>query len=543
MKKTYRYVLPFIASLLICGCTAEKSGESASSAETSPAQQISTEAPTEEPTEEPTYDVGTDIAVISIETKNQAEGVLDFVTKPVAEHVAKSIASWTPGYKMPPAPYYEECRITVTDKDDTVTLDGADAMVKVRGNWTTTYDKKPLRIKFTERQNLLGLNDGAQTKNWVLLAQYKDGSMLRDKTALAIADELLAEDGLYASDAEFAEVEINGKYWGVYLLAEMQQINENRISITEAEKGYTGTDIGYFMEFDGYYTNEEELQSFRVDYAENAPLTPFDGEGGNGKSVTCLPVGSRDEKSDVGITIKSDIYSQEQHDFIESYVNNVYRIMYYSAYKDTAYVFSEDYTEITETTEITPQEAVERAVNVESLADMYILNEIACDADIYWSSFFMDADFGEGGDRRLTFEAPWDFDSAFGNKPRCTDGTGFYAANIVPDVNDVYETINPWLAVLMYEEWFTDIIRENWTQAYDSGAFERVYSMIEEDTAMYSEAFTRNYSKWNNIVNNSSFRGELSKGASHCRTHAEASEYLLGWLETRIEFLNGYWHS
>ena len=164
---------------------------------------------------------------------------MDFVTKPVTTHVANSIASWTPNYVMPPAPYYEDCTVSVTyDANSEPLLDSVPAQVKVRGNWTTSYDKKPLRIKFTEKQNLLGLNDGAEMKNWVLTAEYKDGSLLRNKTALSIAREILAEDGLYGTDACFVEVVINDQYWGVYLLAEYQQINENRVAITEAEKDY-----------------------------------------------------------------------------------------------------------------------------------------------------------------------------------------------------------------------------------------------------------------------------------------------------------------
>ena len=127
-----------------------------------------------------------------------------------------------------------------------------------------------------EKQSLPGMNDGASFKNWVLLAEYKDASMLRNKSALEIAGEILDKDGLYASDAEFVEVNINDEYWGVYLLAEMQQINENRINITEVEKDYQGTDMGYLLEFDGNYLNEEPLQQFYVDYHDNAPLTPFD---------------------------------------------------------------------------------------------------------------------------------------------------------------------------------------------------------------------------------------------------------------------------
>ena len=147
------------------------------------------------------------------------------------------------------------------------------------------------------------------------------------------------------------------------------------------------------------------------------------------------------------------------------------------------------------------------------------------------------------GEKKLIFEAPWDFDSAMGNKDRCADSKGLYAANIVPDVNGNYETINPWLAVRMYEDWYTDIIRENWTEVYDSGALTDICNMIKSDTEEYSEAFTRNYKRWNNIIKNDSFVAELSKKAKKCRTHSEASEYLYDWLTKRIEYLNEHWHN
>lgn len=538
MKKR-NWIIPIIA---LCSVFWSCSADTPSAPAETPSQSSAAENST--PAEEQESDTGKGVALISIETKNKADNVMDFVEKPVAPHVAADIATWTPNYEMPPAPYYEDCLVTVKDKNDNITIENADAKVKVRGNWTTTYDKKPLRIKFVEKRNMLGLNDGAEMKNWVLLAEYKDGSMLRDKAALEIARGLLEEDGLYASDAEFAEVEINGEYWGMYLLAELQQINPNRVNITEpATVDYAGTDIGYFLEFDGYFDDEPELQMFHVDYADNAPLVPFDGEGGSGREMTCLPEGRGDYRNDIGVTIKNDIISQEQHDFISSFVNNTYKIMYEAAYNDAAYVFSEDYSEIVPTSDITPFEAVDKVVNLESLADMYIISEITCDADIYWSSFFMTADFGETGDKKLTFTAPWDFDSAMGNKDRCADSTGLYAANIVPDVNGEYETINPWLAVLMYEEWFTDIIRENWTEAYNSGIFTSACDMIKADTAEYTAAFNRNYTRWNNILKNDAFKMELSKKAKKCRSHSDCSEYLCDWLTKRIDYLNGYWNN
>ncbi|MGN1090090.1 MAG: CotH kinase family protein, partial [Huintestinicola sp.] len=405
------------------------------------------------------------------------------------------------------------------------------------------YDKKPLRINFEEKQNILGLNEGQAYKNWVLLAEYKDASMLRNKSALEMSREILGEDGLYASDAAFVEVNINNEYFGVYLLTELQQVNEGRIEITDVPKDSKNTDIGYLLEFDGNFFYEDPLNQFHVDYHNNAALKPFDGNDGSGKTMRCLPLTRSDRKKDVGFTIKSDINSQEQHDFIASYVNNVYFIMYEAAYYDKAYVFTEDYSDILETDEISPREAVERVVDVQSLADMYLISELTCDADLYWSSFFMTADFGEGGSRRLTFQAPWDFDSAMGNKSRCPDGTGFYAANIMPDVNgDTYETINPWLAVLSYEDWYQEIIREKWTKVYDRGVFEKTCEMIRTDSSKYREAFLRNTERWGISTNDSAVTGELSDRALSCKTQSDAADFLEEWLRNRAAFMNEYWH-
>ena len=545
MKHSSKYLSMALAAVLLTGCSAPAVQNSSQSAETpADVQTDATEAIAEEATEKerPQVEQKT-LPVLSITTKSTDPDVMKFVTEPVAEHVAEAIASWTPGYKIPVAPYYEECTVTLTDADGTSLLADADAQVKVRGNWTTVYEKKPLRIKFTDKTNMLGLCDGADQRNWLLLAEYKDGSMLRNKAAFSAAKEILGADGLYSTDSEFVTVEINGEYYGVYLLTDMQQVSSHRVDITEPEPEYTGTDIGYFLEFDGYFYNEDELHGFHVDYADNAALIPYDGNDGTGNKIKCLPSSIIDPKDDVGFTIKSQINSQEQHDFIENFVNNTYRIMYEAAYNDKAFVFDDDYSSISETSDITPQEAVEKVVNVDSLADTYIISDLTCDADIYWSSFYMDVDFGENGDRKLTFEAPWDFDSSMGNKDRCINGAGFYACSIVPDVNgNVYKTCNPWLVVLAYEDWYQDIIKEKWTRAYDGGVFDRAIELVENDSAALQDEFTKNYDKWDNIKHNEDFVNELSEPAAACKTEQEAADFLADWLRKRVDWLNTKWH-
>lgn len=481
------------------------------------------------------------LPLLSIQTKSQDENVMDFVTKPVAKHVAESMALLEPSYATTPEPYYEDCYVKLSTKDGSSNLDPRAAQVKVRGNWTTNYPKKPLRIKFAQKTNLLGLNDGAEFKNWVLLAEYKDGSMLRNKATLYAARQILAEDGFYAADSQLVNVEINGKYMGVYLLTEQQQAAENRVNINTPKKDYTGTDTGYFLEFDGYFENEEEIQSFPLDLDNNALLKPYDGNDGSGRTIKCLSAGGTIKKP-LGVTIKSDINSQEQHDFIENFVNNTYKIMYEAAYNDKAFVFDDEYQNISETKSITPKQAVENVVDVQSLVDMYIVSELACDADVAWSSFYMDADFSADGSKKLRFEAPWDFDSSMGNRPRCTDGYGYYASNIVPDPDMGKDSINPWLAVLAYEDWYRDMIKDTWTRAYDSGIFEQTCKMIQDDSENHQADFKENYKKWNNIIMNQQFAFELSDEALDCLNEKDAADYLLKWLQSRIEFLNSEWH-
>lgn len=487
--------------------------------------------------------VGKTMPVVAIQTKSTASDVMKFVNDTQARHVSEQEQTWTDNYVFPPEPYYEDCLITVLDKGNKKTVKNAEAKVKVRGNWTTNYPKKSLRVKFSEKTSMLGLNDGNAYKNWVLIAGYKDGSLLRDKTAFKIADAILSEDGLYVSDSKLVSVFINGEYRGIYLLAEYQQINEGRIEINEVEKDYKGTDIGYFMELDGYAYAEDELNQFYINYNDNRALKPYDGNNGSGRTMKYLPEQGED-KDYIGFTIKSDIYSKDQKEFIRNFVENTYKIMYEAAYNNAAYVFDKDYKYITKTTSITPKEAVEKVVNVNSLADMYLISELTCDADLYYSSFFMTADFSKSGDKKLTFQAPWDFDSSMGTKNRCIDGNGYYAANIIPDVNGLtdnggrFETINPWLAVLSYQDWFMNIVKSKWQKVVADGVIDDAIKTITNDTKKLKKEFNRNYTKWNNIVDNWRIYNELSDNVRKCKTQADAANWLKTWLKSRVKFMN-----
>jgi len=437
----------------------------------------------------------------------EGQGPMDFVTVPNRDN------KWD----------YTECKVTVKDGDET-TIDAKTAGVKVRGNYTTYYDKKPLRIKFDKKQSMLGLNNDTAYKNWLLTAEYKDWSISRNGTAFYLA-HLMSDD--YASDFRLVNVYINGTYWGVYLLCEQQEVKEGRIDIAEPQKleddtYYTGTDIGYFLEFDGYYYEEDSLQQFTVKY--DGLVNP------NDKRIFT--------DFQKGFTIKSDIYSNEQHDFAQSYMQNVWNICYKAIIKHEYYSFNSAYTSIEiDNTLTNSYETINKIIDVDSLVNTYLLADIACDTDVSWSSFFMDVDFSETGSKKLKFEAPWDYDSSFGNTYGCISGEGAYASNINMDATHK-EAANPWYMLFYSEEWFRVLVKNKFNSMKDNGAFTKVIEFINTLATKYEADFVANYAKWGNCGHEEYTGNEQCDESAACKTQKESAEYLVKWLNKRIDGLD-----
>ena len=487
-------------------------------------------APVYEPVVVASEDMISQLPVIRINsTKNGGNN--DFVTLPVAKHVKQAQMSWFDFSNIDkPDPWYEECTISTEASDGAVLLDGAAAQVKVRGNWTTNYAKKSFRIKFDKKQTMLGLNNGGKYKNWVLLAGWKDASLLRDAVAFKMFSTMFPE--YYTSDSVLVDLYINNEYWGVYLLAEQQETKAGRIEVAEAEKNYTGTDIGYLIEFDSYYSTEDPLEQFVINY-QNAE--GYEGiKGYDGKQIK--------EQLQKGYTIKSDVYDEAQKLFIQNYMNNLWKICYAAAYKNKYYQFTKDY-ELEEyvpegkTADEKCQNCISKIIDLKSLADMYIFNEIICDPDIYLTSFFMDIDFSQSGDKLLRFEAPWDFDSTMGNKRHCANGQGMFAGVTSYDVN--YQsagTGNPWMFIFIRCGWFKQLVKDEWAsaKATDPAGTAEYLILSYEDCAA---SFENNRARWGNPSED----GELCEASSVVAATSQkaSADYLINWIRTRVSAVDG----
>lgn len=445
------------------------------------------------------------------------DGKYNFIKDPVRED------------KMADNIHYVNATVTVSDCDAQYVISDAEAQVKARGNWTLNYPKKPIRIKFAEKQGMLGLNEGQQYKNWNLLADWKDLSMSNNTAALYLAQNILGADGYYVSDFMNVEVYINGGYWGVYLLVEQQEINEGRTSVTEGEKDYTGTDIGYMFEYDAYYRDERNMPNgsgdptFEINYglfADGWGMPHPDPYQANGLH---------------GFTVKSDIYDDAQLEFLASYVQNAYDIITMAVYEDKHYAFNEDYTGIVPIEGKSMQDTVSQVVELQSVVDMYLLNEIVCNPDIAWSSFYLTLDMSENGSKKLIYEAPWDYDSCFGMRASTltTPGTetneGLY----------VSRTQNPWLRVFSEQEWFMELVAERWNQIKKAGVPDSTIDFIEQQKVMYEADYAENYRRWKERVWDGN--EEVVPELNTYQKQGDAADFLIRWLTGRFEYLDSQW--
>lgn len=478
-----------------------------------------------------------------------------FVTKPVSQtpRIHQNDENYAGSSDLP---WKELSKITVVDEYGDTVIKDAEANVNVRGNYTTTYEKKPLKINFAKKHNVLGLHNGEKFEKWVLLACWKDFSFLRDYTGLYLAK--LMSDKYYASDCKLVEVYINENYWGVYLLAEQQE--SKRMGITVAKEGDGVVNTGYLFEYDSYADCVNDWiksgkttilgKTIEQDYFIIDPYSPTNSnDGGHVKDYLGNDCGYG--KNVRGYSFKSK-YDDEKKSFIKNYMNNVVTICREALENNNFYKFTSDYKNIVlDTSVISSKDCIEKIIDVDSFVCAYILCELAADPDLDWSSFYMSVDFGPEGNKKLTFQAPWDFDSAFGHKLvnswdhvdfTKTGVKGLFAANRntskLAGGLEQRNLGNPWTVMLMQAPWMWKEVSDKW-QSISGNMKDAVTRKITEisDDPINVAAFARNYEKWSNLKDGN---GEVCPNASYpnVKNQKDAANFLIDWLDYRFNDLN-----
>ena len=151
-------------------------------------------------------------------------------------------------------------QITIYNADGTVDCDVTGG-VRLRGNTSQDYPKKPFAMKFNSKKSVLGM---PEHKRWVLLANWLDHSMIRNTVAFDIAHVIeyawtanaTIEPGIpwnvHGQNVELVFVENEtAHHVGNYYLCEQIKIDANRVNVQN----------GYLLELDN---NLDEPLSFET---------------------------------------------------------------------------------------------------------------------------------------------------------------------------------------------------------------------------------------------------------------------------------------
>mgnify|MGYP001252437770 CR=1 FL=1 len=117
----------------------------------------------------------------------------------------------------------------------------SDGKIRGRGNATWWLPKRPYRIKFDSKVSPFGF---PANKDWVLLAEYNDKSLLRLSYMCEVSKAVGAE---FTVNYKHVNLYLNGEYKGVYVLTDQVKVGENRVNV-ESD--------GFLLEEDLYYESE-----------------------------------------------------------------------------------------------------------------------------------------------------------------------------------------------------------------------------------------------------------------------------------------------
>ena len=323
-------------------------------------------------------------------------------------------------------------------------------------------------------------------KDWVLLADYFDKTLLRNITAFELSR--IAEMS-WTPTAISVEFYLNGKYQGVYALTEQVKVSEERFNIDLVKP----TDISgealtgdYFLELDFHF---DELFKFKTD-GQKLPIMFKDPE----KPTT------------------------EQFAYVKDFFNNAERVLYSDNFKHQ-------------------ENGYRKYIDVESFIDYYIVQELSknVDGNMRGSCYLALRQNGK-------IEQPlvWDFDLAFGNADYITweqgassyDWDGWY---IKPE--------SPWFDRFFEDPAFVAELKKRWNELKPE--LDQLPGFIKDNALMLDYAKIRNFGPkanggagWDiNLVewNTNRVRGSYDAELNYLVSFVEKR---IGWLHTNINNLN-----
>ncbi len=289
---------------------------------------------------------------------------------------------------------WEPGALYMTGLDGSLIYDGQLTQVRGRGNSTFTLRKKPYQIKLEKGTDLCSMG---KSKTWVLLADFRDNSLLRNKATFSLAQ---AVGIAYTPLSTTVDLYINNDYMGAYLLCEKVEIGKTRVDIADLSKATQALNDAPLDSYERFGRN-----GYKAGVSKGYAI-PNDPEDITGGYLLEMDYKMRYKNETSGfvtrqgqaVTIKEPkAASEKQVQYISSFFQGFEDAIRSSDGRDPA--TGKHYSEF---------------VDMDSLVKKYLLEEILKNRDANRSSlyFYKPAD----GESQMAFMGPpWDYDVILGN--------------------------------------------------------------------------------------------------------------------------------
>lgn len=370
--------------------------------------------------------------------------------------------------------------------------------IEIRGASSASFPKKSYAVETWDSNgndidvSLLGM---PEEEDWILYGPYTDKTMIRN----TLIYELARQSGSYASRTKYCELIINNEYMGVYVFMEKIKKDNDRVDISKlAENEINGDDLtgGYIIKIDK--KAGAETDGWESDYE------PFPDAWQRVFYQYHYPKGSK--------------IVPEQKEYIQKYIENFEAMMADSLlYHD-------------------PVLGYRAWIDVESLVDYFIFNELAKNLDAYIASFYMYKD-KDSKDSRLHFGPIWDFNLSMGNNfspiHRDPDHWRFTIQLNQWEIDNRW-TIEPfWLHIIWNHSEFQKDFRNRWNDLRTNVLSEdNIMSIIDGFVNELDEAQERNYLRWD-VLDEMLYGNPFTFG-----TYEGEIGYLKNWLLERLLWID-----
>ncbi len=358
----------------------------------------------------------------------------------------------------------------------TMTLDGESYTLDVRGRGNASwriFPKHAYRLKLDEKAKILGMTSN---RDWVLVSNYGDPSLIRNNVASDMAKSL---DGLGFTPTHTAvDLYINGKYQGLYMIAEKIEDANSRVDLGDPIYDEDGnvSDFGFLLEFGWDYDSENVYGKdyFNTTYCKRVYIKEPD--------IT---------------EAKNDTYQ-----YIYDYIKSV----------DTAISKGGDWQSL---------------IDVDSWVDWFIVNELTNNTEcVFYRSLYMYKPAGG----KLTAGPIWDYDMAFGNH---LDDIKGYDGWVSVDSTYGYLYQN-WMYFLLRDEYFVSCIKLRWAEVKDE-LLQTALQSVDENADIIREAQVNNFAVWPKVLK---YQVGVSTASTLVHTWEGHLDYIRDFVNDRYEWMD-----